>query len=357
MDNFLDAFLESIDNDIDSLYIEKQTREEYAKRRFKEKYKYDPKEKTITVDGEKFKVDANLDKGQKSKTTKASTKLIEYKDKSGIIPRKKYKVVEDEGNDPKGRVTSANNYVKRVELDDDYWKTDARRKNTGLTHEIGHTKLHNMQYSDPELKSKEVLKKLKDEENRLKKQERKEERQQWDEKLDKAFNKPGNKEVYDKHPVIKSGLRKGIHGIISASHIKDDIKDKIGDHLDKKLYKDTGVSKNDSERAKLRSSAMDKLKQYEKLDKSDHAKMREFEADLYAANKHGEKAVRKELRAAYRQARKEKKKELSKLPDKKEAKRRLTEFNKATEADYNARAKILKSKDKILTRKERENYR
>ena len=102
---------------------------------------------------------------------------------------------------------------------------------------------------------------------------------------------------------------------------------------------------------------MDKLKQYEKLDKSDHIKTSEFEADLYAANKHGEKAVRRELRAAYRQARKEKKKELSKLPDKKEAKRRLTEFNKATEADYNARAKILKSKDKILTRKERENYR
>ena len=102
---------------------------------------------------------------------------------------------------------------------------------------------------------------------------------------------------------------------------------------------------------------MDKLKQYEKLDKSDHAKTREFEADLYAANKHGEKAVRKELRASYRQARKSLKKKLSKLPDKKEAKRRLTEFNKAAEADYNARAKILKSKDKILTRKERENYR
>ena len=355
MDNFLDNFLESIDNDIDSLYIEKQTREEYAKRRFKEKYKYDPKEKTIEVDGEKIKVDANLDKGQKGNTTKVDSKLIEYKDKSGIIPRKKYKVVEAE-KEPRERETSASHSLKQIELDDDYWKT-ARRKNTGLSHEVGHIKLHNIQYSDPELKSKEVLKKLKDEENRLKKQERKEERQQWDEKLDKAFNKPGNKEVYDKHPVIKSGLRKGIHGIVSASHIKDDIKDKIGDHLDKKIYKDTGVSKNDSERAKLRSSAMDKLKQYEKLDKSDHAKMSEFEADLYAANKHGEKAVRKELRAAYRQVRKEKKKELSKLPDKKEAKRRLTEFNKATEADYNARAKILKSKDKILTRKERENYR
>src|SRR5699024_8524985 len=106
MDNFLDAFLESINDDIDSLYIEKQTREEYAKRRFKKKYDYNPKEKTITIDGEKYKVDANLDKGQKGKTTKASTELIEYKDKSGIIPRKKYKVVEAEGKVPRKRDTS-----------------------------------------------------------------------------------------------------------------------------------------------------------------------------------------------------------------------------------------------------------
>lgn len=357
MDNFLDNFLESIDDSIDSYYIEKQTREEYAKRRFKEKYKYDPKEKTIEVDGEKIKVDANLDKGQKGKTTKAGIELIEYIDKNGIIPKKKYKVVEAERKGPKERDTSASLRVKQVSLDDDYWKTDARRKNTGLSHELGHIKLHNIQYSDPELKSKEVLKKLKDEEDRLKKQERKKERQQWDEKLDKAFNKPGNKEVFDKHPIIKSGLRKGLHGMLSASHLEDDIKDKVTDHVEKKIYTDTGVSKNDSERAKLRSSAMDKLKKYEKLDKSGHAKMTEFEADLYAANKHGEKAVRRELRAAYRQARKSKKKELSKLPDKKEAKRRLTEYNKATEADYNARAKVLKSKDKILTRTERENYR
>ena len=359
MDNFLDAFLESINDEIDSYYIEKETRVEYAKRRFKEKYKYDPKEKTIEVDGKKYKVDANLDKGQKGKNKNFTAQLYIRKYGRGPFAKKEY-VARDKKVDKSDekRETASSILTNRISLDDDFFKLkNDERRDAVLQHEIGHNNLHNMQYSDKDLKSKKILKKMQDEDKRVKKQERKNEKETVQKGIDKIFNQNKDaREWSNKHPLVKSGFKAAGNALLTANNIKEDLKDIKARKLRKSMYMDSSVKnkEGDPERIKLRESSMDKLKKHEKLDKATHANTSEFEADLYAANKTSEKAMRRGLRDVYRQTRKQMKKDAKKNQD---AKDLLKANNIAGEADYNARAKVLKSKDKILTRKERENYR
>ena len=61
MDELDDILNESTDEEIfiesmEELFEEKATRDEYVMRRFKDKYKYDPKSGTIEVEGQRYKV-------------------------------------------------------------------------------------------------------------------------------------------------------------------------------------------------------------------------------------------------------------------------------------------------------------
>ena len=62
--DILEVLSESTTNELFNvnpmLFTEKATREQYRLNAFKKKYKYDPKEKTIIVDGEKYKVDLDI---------------------------------------------------------------------------------------------------------------------------------------------------------------------------------------------------------------------------------------------------------------------------------------------------------
>lgn len=67
MDELDDILNESTDEEIfiesmEELFEEKATRTEYAMRRFKERYKYNPNDKTIVVNGTRYNVDLDIAK-------------------------------------------------------------------------------------------------------------------------------------------------------------------------------------------------------------------------------------------------------------------------------------------------------
>ena len=104
--------------------IHGRTKSDYAKKKFKEKYKYDPKDKTIEVDGKKHRI--RIEGEDKDKDTEIK----------GIIDREipSYQ-----------RQTGANLTNKRggIYLDKNYWKLkNQKRRDAILAHEIGHLKAH-----------------------------------------------------------------------------------------------------------------------------------------------------------------------------------------------------------------------
>ena len=100
-------YLENTDPEV---FTEKKTQEEYAREHFKKKYKYDPKDSTIEVDGKRIKV--NMDKNNKNRMSTA------FYDKN-----------------------ENSNYIN---LPSDFFKLkNPKRRDAVLMHEIGHLKMHN----------------------------------------------------------------------------------------------------------------------------------------------------------------------------------------------------------------------
>ena len=293
MDNFLDAFLESIEEEIDSYFTEMETREEYAKRRFIKKYKYNPNNKTIIVDGKQIKLD--MDTNSRIMDVAANPK----NDNTTIAERQ----------------TAAEllSKVPTIHLDKNFFKLkNDKRRDAILQHEVGHTKLHNLKSPDKDLKT----------------------------------NKAVLTYVNQSMNTIKSTLK-------AYGYNDSDIKDYMNGPDIKKMKKEivksylkNGMPDN-KERAKLRESAIEKFKKFDKSKQSEHANTMEFEADRYATNKAGSSSLKKGIRESYKFARKN---------IKNQPKEVKSAYNKMADVDYNARSKVLKSKD-LLTNKEKENYR
>ena len=294
MDNFLDAFLESIEEYIDSYYTEMETREEYAKRRFIKKYKYNPNNKTIIVDGKQIKLD--MDTNSRIMDVAANPK--------------------NDDTVTTVRQTSAEllSKVPTIHLDKNFFKLkNDKRRDAILQHEVGHTKLHNVKSPDKELKTnKALLSYVNQSMNTLK-------------TTLKAYGYNDN----------------DIKDYINSSEIKQWKKDVA------KKYLKNGMPDN-KERAKLRESAIEKFKKFDKSKQPDHANTMEFEADRYAANKEGSSALKKGIRELYKFDRRKN--------TKNQPKEVRSTYNKMADVDYNARSKVLKSKD-LLTDKEKRNYR
>lgn len=101
--------------------IHGKTKADYAKRAFKEKYNYDPKDKTITVDGKKHRI------------------IIEGEHEDANKPRGL--------NNTKPLATETGAYTANkhggIYLDKNFWKLkNGQRREAALQHEIGHLKLH-----------------------------------------------------------------------------------------------------------------------------------------------------------------------------------------------------------------------
>lgn len=336
VDSILDEFYDTLFED--AYLIEKKTREEYAVRRFKEKHKYDDKEKTITdKDGKKYKIDMDY------KNTTMDTKS-DLEDRKSRVRRTTSAEVETE--DP--TIFIDKNFFKL--------KNDKRRESI-LQHEIAHTKLHN-KFGN----AKNVEKDLK-------------------------TSKFINKKLDGLRDMMRNDLlSQGYDPKVVEDYIKNDRSFNYYLNDIDRAYAKGGLNENQV-RAKLRSEAMKKLKKYDKGTNT-HQNTDEFEADRYAANKTSEKDLKKAIREDYKHTKKEYKpknyakremktdikirkydgeripnyKDMSKedkvkyarnIQKNREADKK--EQNKIAAKDYNQRQKALK--DKSLTQKEKDNYR
>ena len=227
----------------DFLITEMKSREEYAKRKFKEKYHYLPDKKhpgkgTITVDGRKHRVDIG------------NSKTI---DVGGMkIPR----------------TTLFNSIDGEISLGrNEFWKLkNQKRRDAMLQHEIGHSRLHR---ADPE-------------------------------KFDGADRYALTIKSF--RAFVSSSIK---DQLIDAGHDQSEIKDALKELMNsdevKKLEKQyvNKLPATKSGKAKLRDEAIDIFKKYEK---GLHASVPEYEADRYAANKTSEKDLRRGVREAYKHA-------------------------------------------------------
>lgn len=278
---------------------EKKTREEYARRRFKEKYNFEPDKPgsntgTITDKaGKKYKVDTKPGK------TYAGMGKIDTPTNAEIY-----------GDDAKD---------SKINLDKNFFKLKGshkgERRDAILQHEIGHQNLHNTNAEN----------KTVDKKNRT-------------------------MEVYKN--VVSSSVKDNLGGDMSSdedvgliAYYKDN------PHESRKEINDQGETAKhyakklgSKEERKQRNADLEVAKHYEK--KSPHANAMEYEADRFAANRTSEKAIKKGVRNVYKFTRKDYDKTFDAITgghgdedDRKEFKKNM---NNAAEVDMKQRSKALK---------------
>lgn len=330
-----EIFIESL-FDQEDIFEEKATQLEYNIRRFKEKYKFDPKTSTIEVDGKRYTVDININQkmlhlnvGNGEDAQPVSTPRYTGAD---IGSSKNPKIILDK---------------KFFELKDD------SRRAAILQHEIGHSKLHSevpgYKYTDTSKISKEMIVN----------------------EIETYCNKMG--EQYKKSNMFSDSEIKEI-----VNTTKEMMKENINSEY---LKCSTATELQSKIRADARKAANKVLPKRvpDGIDPS-HINAREIEADRYAANRTSEKSLKRGLRDYYKHSRKgyaetnklqdkanylnskeipleqRKTTKVTKpeaaqatkdmtfgmVPSEKEAKKT---FNKTGTFDYNVRSKALKDKD------------
>lgn len=303
---------------------EMKTREEYARRRFKKKYNFEP------------------DKPGSSKGT--------ITDKAG----KKYHVDTRPDKDINTRAVT-HSKDSHIDLDKNYFKIKGshkgERRDAILQHEIGHQNLHNWNYEnktvDNKNRSEAVFKRSVDKAVKN--------------STGKDFN--SDEDIYDIAHSMYKNSDASIHGYfdsLSPSKLREVIY-KQGFGAEK--YKATIGSKEDEKR---RDSDYQKAKKFEK-GAARHTNANEFEADRFAANRTSERAIKKGLSNSYRISKKNNEKAVRKEKardkswaynnfDKDTAKHYsksrskkldadLKNYKKDVEIDKQQRAKVLKDPD------------
>ena len=279
---------------INAYYTEMKTRKEYAKQKFKKKYDYDPKTKTIKdSDGRRIEVDMDTKK-PKMKVTEIGGKTHE-----------------------KERTTGAdlNSKNPRINLDKNFFKLKGQdRRDAALQHEIAHTRYHSVISSDNDTKSEYIGRKL------------------IRDVLKDIIEQKKNK-------VPKSILV----SVLQGSEMKN-----LTDDLIKKYM--TGSISPETLKSQYRRSAYSKLEKYvPKNNTNKHTNATEFEADLYAANKTGKSNVKEAIRQSAKLVKKDVEKKYGKNSEE------LKKFNKENDSDIKIRSKVLNKNN--LTDNEKNVYK
>lgn len=286
------------------IFQKKKTREEYAQRKFRKDHDYNKSDKTISVNGERYKFDDN------------------YKSKTMTVKKDGY---GNEGEVPRQTAAENQNSDPTIHVDKNFYRLkNSKRREGVLQHEVGHTKLHNS-IGD----AKHVSKDLK--------------------------NREGG-QLY-----LSTIVRQTRESLMNSIFSKEDIDEYLKSSEFKAALKDLrekynagGMSENQV-RSTLRKTAMQKLRKYQNKNNS-HANVQEFEADRYAANKVGTKNIKKGVRETYTRTKRDTKRTIDKLNiDKDTKKTAMSQINKNSQDDMKRRSRALK--DKSLTQKEKENYK
>lgn len=251
--------MEDIIESVDKLFEEKATQMEYAMRRFKDKYKFNPKDSTIEVDGKRYKCDLDVNKP------------IVYIQTD----------VADQNNHAAAPRSTCFVKTKNGEfiLDKNFFRLkNDRRRDAILQHEVGHSKLHNtvpdnMTADCSKISKTMVMKELETQENMLLK------------------------------TYMSTGLmsEQECRGYVKMFH------DNTMRDLNKYLNMSTATEMQDKMRAKAREAANKYVPKHRNdgVDRS-HSNPEEFEADRYAANRTSERDLKHGLRESMHKASKPK---------------------------------------------------
>ena len=264
MDELDDILTESTDEEIfiefmEELFEEKATQMEYAMRRFKDKYKFNPKDSTIEVDGKRYKCNLDINKPivyiqadpEDPNTHKAAprtTCFVQTKNGEFILDKNFFRLKND------------------------------KRRDAILQHEVGHSKLHNKVPDNTTADRSKISKTMIM--NELEKQE---------DMLFKTY--------------MRSGLmsEKESRGYVKMFH------DNTMRDLNKYINMSTASEMQDKIRAKAREAANKYVPKYRNdgIDRS-HSNPEEFEADRYSTNRTNERDFKRGLRESMRKASKPK---------------------------------------------------
>lgn len=236
------SYMESTESDV---FVEGEIMEKISLARFKKRYQYDSNKKTIVVNGETYRTDLDNYKSP----------YIVIRDKNGK-ERKQLRTTSTTkfGEDPE------------IFLDKGFFNIKTKkRQDAVLYHEIGHTKLHNIDAGNQHLDQSLIS--------------------------PSAYMQMLNVEYRE----ICSGLKKK-YGI---NDLSAEDKREIFSSVKKSLPpKDEYVQKmSESQlRSKMRAEMMLVAKKYATQDKNKHMNVNEIEADRYAANKTSEASLKKGLK-------------------------------------------------------------
>lgn len=244
-----EAFLESLED----IMLEKASSMEYNIRRFKQQYKFDPKTSTIEVDGNRYKVDMNINQP----VVHAQNKDLGA---TASIPRN---ISADIGSKDDPRIYLSKTFFQL--------KDDSRRA-AFLQHEIGHMKLHSVvpgyKHTDTSKISRKMI---------------------MDE-IDRYC-----KILADTYKELKVDQSE-INSMIAST------KELLIKNIDKEyLNSSTATELQSKIRADARKAANKLLpKNIPEGINPSHINANELEADRYAANHTSEKALKRGLRESYK---------------------------------------------------------
>lgn len=253
-DNYDPSKYEMVESTDEEIFEEKATRTEYAMRRFKERYKYNPSDKTIVVNGTRYNVDLDIAKP-----------IIYLPDGAGghaATPRQTCFAWTDEG---------------QIILDKKFFQLkDDKRRAAVLQHEVGHGRLHNTTPGNKTADRSKISRTM-----------IMDEIAEQEEELKKYYKRIGfsDKETAEYVQMWKDGIKPNIDGYLKMSTASE-VEDKI--------------------RASARAAARKYVPKHNpNLDKT-HTNANEFEADRYAANKVGERYIKRGVRETMKMASKPK---------------------------------------------------
>lgn len=248
------------------IFMEKKTSAEYALKRFKEDYQYDPKTKTIVVDGNTYK--ANI-------TPKGNLMCV-------IVNGKPVWTVNTTS-------TSFNNGEPTINIDSNFFKLKGtktkghNRQRAALQHEIGHAKLHSYNPSVETTDKRALTRDM----------------------LDARINDSIRELIHD---LREKGVIKETDGY-DNNEIARALADKTGAKLGKNFDTYARYTNMDARDRKIRLDARNAAMKYlptviDYNAYSKHTTAEEFEADRYAANKTDESSIKQATRESYKQTKK-----------------------------------------------------
>lgn len=269
------------------VFMEKKTTAEYALDKFKRDYQYDPKTKTIVVDGKTYNVNI-ITKGARTAVIVNGKTVWSYNTTS----------------------TEFTGHNTEIKLDQNFFKLKGKsRRNAALQHEIGHAKFHTYDLDNKTTDKRAMTADI----------------------LYDNINETINREI---NKLRESGIIKETDTDKTNPIAAKKVNDTLRKMIPKARYYAQFANKDERDQ-KIRMDVRNAAKRYKPKNVNykyypDHTTAEEFEADRHAANKTSERDIKRATRNMYKLVKKDTKGD------------KLKSQNIKAQIDMNQRSKALK---------------